>query len=229
MVVRLQILSALVVALAVAVPIEGTAVQDRPAHDHIGHVLHEFGGTPDGEGLFPTALAEARTAIQHAELAAGDLGNLDGIKMHTEHVLHAVDPEQVDGGPGAGFGVKAAAEGIAEHIRLAAGSDGASHNLVLNAEHVATAARAVAERAEGIVELAQQILAADSAEAAAPLVEELVRQTENLLVGDHVGVVEHRPAGYVGTMAVYGGGLETVEQHMRYIAAAEGIRWHDDA
>jgi len=33
--------------------------QESPAHAHMGHVADGFGNTPDGEGLLPTAIAEA--------------------------------------------------------------------------------------------------------------------------------------------------------------------------
>ena len=117
-----------------------TAAQGNAAHTHIGHVMDGFGDTPDGQGLLPTALAEAKIAAQHAALAAEEPNNLRAMKRHAAHVLNAVDPSEEDNGPGLGYGVKQAAAGIARHIELAAKSEGASQGVMTHSEHVATSA-----------------------------------------------------------------------------------------
>ncbi len=191
--------------------------QDNPSHAHIGHVLDGFGQTPNGEGLLPAAWAEAEVAIQHAGFAARDLEDLDAMKMHAEHVLHALDPERIDGGPGHGFGVRRAAEGIAQHIGLAADSDGASDNVQTHAEHVAASARTVAQRAEEMILLIDEILATESAAVAAPLVQELESHAGELIAGRDAtgdGQISWREGE---------GGLQHVDQHMGFMAAGEGI------
>src|SRR5512143_1942736 len=126
-----------------------------PVGVHIGHVVNAFPDAPNGQGLLPTAMAEARVAVQHAGLAAR--------KLHAGHVINAVDPTIVDKGPGLGYGVKRAAQGIATHIELAAKAPGAAKNVVMHAEHVAPAARTSVQRADQSVALAKQIQAATSA------------------------------------------------------------------
>lgn len=214
---RVRSLALLLPGLILGLWSDGAHAQENPAHAHIGHVLDGFGQTPDGEGLLPTALAEAEVARQHAGFAAGDLENLDAMKMHAEHVLHAVDPEAIDGGPGHGFGVKRAAEGIAQHVQLAADSDGASDNVQTHAAHVAASARTVAQRADEIVAVVEQILAAESAGEAAPLVEELETLTGELVAG--------RDATGDGQISWQEGegGLEHVEQHMGLMTSGEGL------
>src|SRR5260221_11274804 len=59
---------------------------------HMGHVTDSFKDTPNQEGLLSTAFAEAKIAIQHAGLAAKTPDNLDQMKLHAGHVIHAVDP-----------------------------------------------------------------------------------------------------------------------------------------
>jgi hypothetical protein len=209
---------ALAIALA-AVLTAGTvaAQQANPAHTHIGHVRGAFGMAPDGQGLLPTAIAEARIAAQHAELAGRDPANLDAMKLHAGHVLHALDPSVVEQGPGQGFGVKRAGEAIATHIGLAAGSEGASANVATHAAHVAASARTVAQRADEAVAVATRIQAAGSAAEAAPLVEQLKDLTQQIVAG--------RDADGDGriTWEEGEGGLEQVEQHMNLMAQGEGM------
>src|SRR5687767_15384809 len=70
---------------------------------HIGHVQTSFMGTPMNQGLLPTAVAEAKIAAQHAALAMKASGNLDQMKLHAGHVLHAIDPSIEAKGPGLGY------------------------------------------------------------------------------------------------------------------------------
>jgi hypothetical protein len=209
------LLPALALALALALACGEANGQANPAHAHIGHVLEGFSGTPEGQGLLPTALAEARVAAQHAGLAARDLSNLAAMQQHTAHVAQAIDPSYVAQGPGMGYGVKRAAEGIVAHVGLAAGGDGASANVAMHAEHVTAAARNVVERAEGMVALARQIEAAGTAAEAAPLVEQLRDLAEQLVSG-------HDASGD-GRVGWQDGGLEQVEQHMNLMRRGEGI------
>ena len=102
-----------------------TKVEAIPAHLHIGHVMTNWRDTPGARGFLPVAVDEARVAALHAGLAA-KATNLDDIKTHAGHVLHALDPSMEPKGPGAGYGVKKAVEGALEHLTLAAKSDGAT-------------------------------------------------------------------------------------------------------
>ena len=79
------------------------AAAQNAAHNHIGHVMDKWNDTPDMAGLLPAAIAEARIAAAHAGFAARDLSDLDAMKLHAAHVLHAVDPSQIEGGPGPGL------------------------------------------------------------------------------------------------------------------------------
>lgn len=179
---------------------------------HIGHVTTGFQGTPDGEGLLPTALAEARVAAQHAALAARDPGNLDAMKQHAEHVLHAVEPGESTSGPGRGYGLKQAAAAVATHIELAARAQDATEAVQTHAVHVASAARNTAERADRIAVLARQIRAAASAAEAAPIVAQLAGLAAELIPG-----ADADGDGRIGWE--HGeGGLQHVEQHVALLA-----------
>jgi hypothetical protein len=181
---------------------------------HLGHVMNGFAVTPGGQGLLPTALAEARIAAQHAALAARDTGDLESMKRHAAHVIHAVDPTVVQSGPGLGYGVKRAALGVATHVDLAAKTAGASPQIVMHAGHVATSARNTVQRSDMVVALAKRIQAAKTAAEAVSLVSQLVALTTELTVG--------RDADADGktTWKDGEGGLQHCEEHMRLMLAA---------
>ena len=202
--------------LAVAGFATAAAAQDSPAHAHMGHVADGFRGTPDGQGLLPTAVAEAEVAAMHAGLAARDLTNLGAMQTHTGHVQHAIDPSVVENGPGAGYGVKPAAAGAARHISMAADSEGASDNIRTHSTHVATSASNTVARADRILELAAQIQEAESAEAAAPLVEEMAGLASQLFAG-----LDANEDGRTGWQEGEGG-LEQATAHMGFMKRGEG-------
>ena len=77
-----------------------------PMGAHIGHVLTSFADTPDKVGLLAIAKTEAGIAAQHAGFAARTPTNLESMKRHAAHVLHAIDPTLEAMGPGKGYGVK---------------------------------------------------------------------------------------------------------------------------
>jgi len=191
------------------------SVPAGPAGVHIGHVVNAFGDTPNGQGLLPTAMAEARVAIQHAGLAARNTTSLDAMKLHAGHVINALDPSVVATGPGLGYGVKKAATGVATHIELAAKAQGASPNVVSHSVHIATSARNTVQRADQIVALAKQIQAATSATDAAALVSQMVSQCDQLMTG-----ADANGDGRI-TWEAGEGGLQQVQQHVNLMLAAE--------
>lgn len=204
--------------MALAVVASGSAVSaQNPVHAHIGHAADAFRGTPDGMGLLPTAVAEAEIAHQHATLAGRDPSSLEGMQRHMAHVLHALDPSKVEGGPGLGYGVVAGAEGAARHTELAAASEGASDAVKTHANHVATAARSAAMHAAQAIELAEGIQAAEGASEAAELLAELTALTDAILNG-----VDADGNGRVGWQEGEGG-LAQASTHMGLIKQAEGL------
>ena len=190
-------------------------VPPGPVGVHLGHIVNAFADTPMGQGLLPTAMAEARIAVQHAALAARNPANLDAMKLHAGHVINAIDPTVVEKGPGLGYGVKKAAQGIATHIELAAKSPGASKNVMMHADHIAAAARNSIQRSDQIVALAKQIQAATSAADAASLVSQLVSLTNELVAGKDINA-----DGRVGVEQGEGG-LQQCDEHVKLLLAAE--------
>lgn len=204
-------------ALLASVLPTAAAAQANPVHTHIGHVTTSFPGAPNAQGLLATALAEANTAAQHADLASNDLSNLTAIRTHAGHVLHALSPAEGAQGPGQGFGVQRGAEAVSTHIGLAAGTAGASQNVTTHAAHITASAGTVAGWAAEAADVATRTQAAGTAADAAPLVEQLKTLTNRILVG-----YDANGDGRIGWEAGEGG-LAQVEQHVGLLVSAEGL------
>lgn len=199
------------VAVAVGgLMVPASIVAQNAAHAHMGHVADGFRGTPDGMGLLPTAVAEIEVAVQHAGFAARDPMDLGGVQRHMPHVIHALDPSVVENGPGAGYGVKAAASGAVRHIEMAGGADGASENVQRHAPHVAAGAGNAAEWVDAAVALAQEIQDVSDAETAAQLLDELVETLDAIQNGRDGSGMD-------------GWGLAQATQHMGFMKSGEGI------
>jgi hypothetical protein len=173
--------------LSVLVAIGAGAPRARAQADmlqtHIGHILEGFKDTPKQQGLLPTALDEAKIAAEHAALALKSRDNLDQMKLHAAHVIHALDPTVEPKGPGIGYGVKKAALGVQQHVELAAKVDGASTTAKNQALYVSRWAANVVKWSDEAIELAQEIRKTTSASAAGGAATELVTVTEQLLSG----------------------------------------------
>lgn len=186
-----------------------------PAGTHIGHVVNGFADTPNGQGLLPTAMAEARIAAQHATLASRQPANLDYMKTHAGHVINAIDPTIVAAGPGLKYGVKKAALGVAMHIELAASAGGASPNVVVHARHIAMSARNTIARAEQLLAIAQKVQNANSATEAAALVSQMTSLADQLMAG-----ADSNADGKI-TWEQGEGGLQACDDHVKLMLAAE--------
>jgi hypothetical protein len=165
----------------------------------------------------PTAQAEVEVAAQHAGFAASRPDDLDWMKVHAGHVVHAVDPSIESDGPGLGYGVQRAAQGVAQHVRFAADSEDASDNVKLHATHVETSAGNVVAWSQRIVELGQQVQTASSPAEAAPLVVEIETLTQAILAGTDAngdGTVSWEESE---------GGLAQAAQHMQFMQEGEGM------
>ena len=193
------------------------AAAQSPSQRHMGHVLDGFRGTPEGVGLLPAAGEEAAVAAQHAGLAMRSPDNLAGIQRHIGHVMNAVDPSVEESGPGKGYGLLKAAQGVATHVGLAADSEGASQNVKTHAAHVGASAGNVVMWAERIMELGSQVKEAETAGAAAEMAQEIQMLTQ--------AIVDGRDANEDGRIG-WGegeGGLAQAVQHMNLMKRGEGM------
>jgi hypothetical protein len=191
------------------------AVAEDAAHKHMRHVMENWKDTPGNTGLLPMAEMESEVARRHAGFAAKTPDDLKNVKIHVRHVVHALDPTVEPTGPGRGYGVKQAAQGVAFHIRAAAKSDEASENVKLHAPHVATSAENAVERADDALVLAAEILAAEDAVAAADILE--------TLQADLAAMVGGEDQNGDGEITWKEGGLAQARQHMRFMYEGEGM------
>jgi hypothetical protein len=150
---------------------------------HIGHIMESFKDTPKQQGLLPTALDEAKIAAEHAALALKSRESLDQMKLHAAHVIHAIDPTSEPKGPGLGYGVKKAAQGVQQHVELAAKVEGASTTAKNQALYVSRWAANVVIWSDEAITLAQEIRKTTSASVAGGAATELVTVTEQLITG----------------------------------------------
>lgn len=189
-----------------------------------------FAETPTGQGLLPTALAEADIAIAHARLARADSLSLVGMRRHAAHVVHALDPSVVSGaGPGLGFGVSRGAREASRHIELATATDTLmmpsdtlaeaqfSENVAVHLPHISASLAGAARRTDQAIALAQRIQTASSLSNALPLADQLI----DLCVGIRYGVDANRD-GIVGWQESEGG-LAQATYHMNLLRRGEGL------
>ena len=197
---------------------EGMMMAGDEARAHIGHVMTGWNDTPDGKGLLPVAIAEAEIALKHAQFAAGKPDDLKWMQTHTEHVLHAIDPSTVSiAAPGLGYGVRKAAAGAQAHVGFAAGTEDASENVKLHAQHVAASAGNTDWRVSAIVIMGKRVLSFDKPAKAALRVGEILLMVEEILNGfDDNG--DGSISWHEGE-----GGLLTAKQHMGFMMTGENM------
>jgi hypothetical protein len=195
----------------------GRGAAQTAIRTHVGHVADAFTSTPEGRGLLPTAIAEAEIAQRHAALAAANNTDLEAIKLHVGHVLHAVDPTVVTSGPGLGFGLKQAAEGAIQHLRLAEDTEGASAAVRARARSVRWATMNALDRANEIIELGQRIRAATVLSEAAELLTELTELTDAVVEG-----VDANNDGGIGYRRGEGG-LDVASQYLATLKRDAGM------
>ncbi len=194
----------------------GMMMAGDEARAHIGHVMTGWKDTPDGKGLLPVAIAEAEIALQHAQFAASKPDDLEWMQTHTQHVMHAVDPNTVSiEAPGLGYGVRKGAAGAMAHVGFAAGTEDASENVKLHAQHVAASAGNTDWRVSAIIIMSKRVLSYDKASKAAPRVQEILLMAEEILNG-----FDDNGDGAVSWHEGEGGLLEA-KKHMGFMLTGE--------
>ena len=160
--------------------IVATKVEAIPAHLHLGHVMTNWRDTPSNVGFLIVAIADARVAVTHAELAAKNPDSLDEMKLHAGHVVNALDTGIESKGPGSGYGVKKAATGALQHLELAVNAEGTSANIRSYAIPVSASLKDVLQWTDQATAAAQKVRAATSASEAGAIVGELLKLTKQI-------------------------------------------------
>ena len=191
------------------------AQSEKESHRHMGHVTMSWGDTPDNVGLLTILEEEAQIAAQHAGLAAQDLSDLSSMQTHTRHVRHAIDAASESQGPGKGYGIVKAAQGVSRHISLASNAGDASENVKRHAEHVKSSAENVVKWGQEVMQLSEQVLSASAADQAAPSVQQIQELTQHIVNG-----TDADGDGSVSWQAGEGG-VAQAKQHMDLMARGE--------
>lgn len=213
-------LTTLAAAVFAIVLLIAPARAQQGAHHHVLQVVDPSAEDLDAVGFLTQALGDAGIANEHAGFAAGGAerpGDLASMQTHAAHVLHALDPGSVDEGPGFGFGVLPSARSAVHHMEMAADAPDATENVRTHAMHVVASATNTIERAGRMIELVRAIRAADSAEEARPLAEELEalsRELRNGVDADGDGRITWREGE---------GGLYEAQRHMELLIRGEGL------
>jgi hypothetical protein len=188
------------------------------AHAHIAHVATAFNDTPKGLGLLATAEAEAQIAAQHAALAAKSTADLDAMKLHVRHVLHALDPTLTENkGPGLGYGLKKAVAAATYHLEMAAKEKDASQNVKTHAAHVVASNTNTTRRADELIDLAQRLRNSSAVTEAAALVGQINAVAAALIPG-----VDANKDGRVSWESGEGG-LQQARMHMDLLKKGENL------
>jgi hypothetical protein len=193
--------------------------KDQPsanmAMSHLEHVYKSWATTPDKKGFITVALEEASIARIHTDLALNSNDSLDSIKLHSQHITHALGGKGK--GPGLGYGVSAAAKGVSKHVMLAAQSPGSSDAIQTHALHVSTSAKNVTTWSKSALKLTKKIEKTDDLQEARAYLNEvdgLIKAIVNGTDENNDGAVSWEKGE---------GGLEQAVIHINIIKAAEGI------
>ena len=178
---------------------------------HLGHIEKSWHETPDAVGLLAILSEEAQIAHAHAGYAITDVEDYDNIRLHIPHVRHAISTASETGGPGKGFGVERAAQGVADHMDYARNTSDATDSVKLHAEHIITSAKNIVAWSNKIIRMSDQIMGGASPIATSYYAEEVAMRTNWILNGNDAD-------GDGKISWVEGeGGLAQIRQHLGFI------------
>lgn len=198
-------------SLALPVPLPQAAVT------HLRHLTDTYSDTPGGTGLILAGVAEAAIASQYVVIAGTDSTYLAGMTRQMSNVIHAIDPSQASGGPGMGYGVKRAADGVRQHAALAAAVPGVSPGLLFHLGYVDRAAAGARARAEEAIGLARRVQQAQDAPTAHRLLKQLAQSVRAMAYGD-----DRDRDGRIG-FADNEVGLAQAMYHLQLLYRVEGL------
>jgi uncharacterized protein (DUF305 family) len=186
----------------------GAAAQ---SHDHLGHIKDSWNDTPGKVGLLTILEQEAQVAAQHAQYAASKKEDIKNVRMHVPHVQNAIDPSVVKSGPGKGYGVLKAAQGVAAHMEFAAKAADATDGLKTHSVHIITSAKNVVRWANEIMTKNGYILGGAADSASAHYAGEIAQMTQWILNG-HDANGDGKISWEEGE-----GGIAQIKQHLGFI------------
>lgn len=189
--------------------------------------------TPDGRGFGIGARLQAEELIRHATFVqlAADLGSIADARRHAEHIINILEGEggqffaDHDGAhglqnPGNGFGLISYIEQMKVAAAAAAAAPDATGAIETHAGHVAIASDSSLAAATAIRQTALAIVAARGVGEIDGQVEELLRLSQRVLLGEDTNGD--------GNVSLAEGGIFIAYQHAQYMGAV-GIVSGDSA
>jgi hypothetical protein len=152
--------------------------QQKQSHAYLLQVM-----TGDGKGYLPMAEAEVQTALIQATLALRKPDDLAHLQAQARAAQHAIDPSRIKEGPGRGFGVRKAAEGVVSYVTAAGKSPDASEKIRSYSRRVAVSAENVIVRADRITDLLGKVERMKTAKNAARVMHLVRRMCQEILLG----------------------------------------------
>jgi hypothetical protein len=152
--------------------------QQKQSHAYLLQVM-----TGDGKGYLPMAEAEVQTALIQATLALRKPDDLAHLQAQARAAQHAIDPSRIKEGPGRGFGVRKAAEGVVSYVTAAGKSPDASEKVRSYSRWVAVSAENVIVRADRITDLLGKVERMKTAKNAARVMHLVRRMCQEILLG----------------------------------------------
>ena len=178
---------------------------------HLGHIEKSWHETPDAVGLLAILIEEAQIAHAHAGYAITDTEYYDNIRLHIPHVRHAISSNTEPGGPGKGFGVERAAQGVADHMDYARNTSDATDSVKVHAEHVIASAQNIVAWSNKIIRMSDQIMGGAGPVWVSYYAEEVAKRTDWILNGN-----DANGDGKI-SWAEGEGGLAQIRQHLGFI------------
>lgn len=163
---------------SVAVSALPSQAAQKQSHAYLLQVM-----TPDGKGYLPMAEAEVYTALVEVKTALRTPEDLEKLRAGAKSAQHAIDPIRIKEGPGRGFGVKKAAEGIISYVTAAGKSPDASEKVRSYARWVSTSAENVVVRADRITDLLGKVMRMKTAKNATRVLRLVRRMCQEILLG----------------------------------------------
>lgn len=172
------LLFVLAAALAVAAFVPSSDAAQKKSHAYLLQVM-----TPDGKGYLPMAEAEVQTALIQATLALRKPDDLEHMAAMAKAAQHAIDPVRIKEGPGRGFGVKKAAQGIISYVTAAGKSPDASEKVKSYSRWVSVSAENVVVRTDRITDLLGKVMRMKTPKNAARVMRLVRRMCQEILLG----------------------------------------------
>ena len=153
---------------------------------HLAHLVESFPDAPGEASLLKIAMLEGEIAAAWVRVAGVDTLDVNRMIAAMTHVIHAIDPTEVQSGNGMGYGFRRAAKNIqtqADMLQIAV-PDTLSPAIAFHVPFVSHAAYIAQARADDVITLARQIQSARDVNSTIPLIKRLAEAIRAMMYGE---------------------------------------------